>query len=286
MTKQSSLGELTLGIIGLGMMGGSIGLASAGIVARRLGSDSDAAATSQAVEIQAIDEAISLEEMAQRSDVIVIATPVNSVPPILATLGQLHTTAVVLDIGSVKETIVAAMDALPASISAIGTHPMCGREHAGIHAASGDLFRGAQWAVCETSRSDSRAQQVVELLIRALGGIPVAIAADSHDRVVAQTSHLPFMAGSALARVAHDAAMSTRLFGGGLLDAIRLASGDSVMWRAVLAANRTNIVAALDAYSEELSRAREYIVGGSEEDLAEWMSTTAEAAREVRSGVV
>ncbi|MCZ4496153.1 MAG: prephenate dehydrogenase, partial [Thermoleophilia bacterium] len=139
------LRDATVGIVGLGLMGGSLGLALDGKVARRLGADVDEAAATRAVAGGAIDEAMTEAQLAARADLVVLAIPVRRMLeriPVIAE--QLRDGAILTDVGSTKSDICAAFDLLPERISAIGGHPMCGREVSGIDAADGTLYVGAR----------------------------------------------------------------------------------------------------------------------------------------------
>jgi prephenate dehydrogenase len=268
----------TVGIIGLGLMGGSLGLALPD--ARRLGFDENSATADQAIARGAVDEVASIEQIAQECDIVVVATPVDATTGVVRELGEHSARGVIVDIASVKSPVVQAMDELPESCVALAGHPMCGRENPGIENAAADLYNNAVWALCRTSRTDDAAAAQIEQLLGAIGSEWIYIDATEHDRVVARTSHLPWLVGAALTRAVDDASLETRLFGGGLLDATRLAAGSERMWTAILRANGDQVLAALDAFESELAAAREAIAA---DGLSEWVGPAAARARSIRA---
>jgi prephenate dehydrogenase len=244
----AELRDATVAIIGLGLMGGSLGRALDGHCARRIGADRDAATAARALQLGAVDEvAGDAEACASHADLLVLAMPVGQViedAPALA--AQLPAGAVLTDLGSTKAAVCGTFDQLPGHVAAVGGHPMCGRAGGGIDAADGELFRGARWVVCPTARTTPDAQQLVEALARAVGADPIVLDPSIHDRAVATASHLPYVIAQALvgaladADAATDGAAST-LASTGFAGATRLAAGGVDMWRDILLTNAPNV---------------------------------------------
>jgi prephenate dehydrogenase len=244
--------SLRVGIIGLGLMGGSLALALRGKVQAVLGVDTHAPTRQQALDRGAVD-AVSADPAAllPETNVIVLATPVRSILHLLEQLPSLHPgRAVVLDVGSTKRDIVAAMARLPERFDPLGGHPMCGKEHSSFEHAEADLYRGAVFVLCALERTSDHARQVAESLARAAGASPFWLDADTHDRWVATTSHLPYLLAGALASSVPPQAAP--LAGPGYRSTSRLAAQPADLMLEVLASNRDHLLTAL-------SRARKHL---------------------------
>ncbi len=246
----------TVAIVGLGMMGSSLGLALEGTGATRLGVDADPATAESARSLGAVDGVDELESIVPRADIVVLATPVLAsieLAPRVAPL--LRDGAVLTDLGSTKRAICATFDEL--DVRAIGGHPMCGSEHSGPSAARGDLFRGATWAVCARPDDSSTEGRRVAELVGATGATLLLVDPAEHDRAVATASHLPYVTATALVgalAVADEETdgLATTLAASGFRGATRLASGDSVMWGDILATNGDYVRDAIGVLRREL----------------------------------
>lgn len=250
----------TVGIVGLGLIGGSIALAvretwpSARVVAVDRADVLDRG--SAAAAIDAGSEALTILADA---DLIVLAAPVRQNLQILPALaGVVHRSAVITDVGSTKRDIVDAATGLPDGMLFVGGHPIAGAAVGGFGNARADLFRNRPWLFTPT---DATPAAVVERLSRfaaALGSTPGVMTLSEHDRVFAFVSHLPQLAVSALMAVAGNAvgAEGLGLSGRGLLDTTRLASSPADIWRDVAAVNADQIGPALDAYIAVLQALR------------------------------
>lgn len=257
------LDRCTVAIHGLGLMGGSLGRALEGKVRRRIGivPDDDIDAADIAVELGAVDEVTTMSVAVPAADIVVMALPVREIveqAPHVAM--QMVDGAVLTDLGSTKQAIVRAMERAPGGVHAIGGHPMCGRHTPGIAHADPELFRGARWVLCPTSRTDARAQGLVESLVRGVGAEPVTMDADVHDRAVAVSSHLPYVVAQALVHAIAAAerrdGIASSLAATGFAGATRLASGDVRMWGDILLTNEDAVRAAMRMLEDELSQMR------------------------------
>ena len=252
------LHDATVAIVGLGLMGSSLGLALDGRCARRIGADTSNVASGRARELGAVDEVRPATEAVAGADVVVLAMPVHGIVQVARELApHLRDGALLTDLGSTKEAICDTFDELDAA--SIGGHPMCGREQSGPDAARADLFEDATWALCPTLGTDDAALQRARELARAVGAHPVRIDRAAHDRAVAVASHLPYVTAQALAAVAGDANAATDgdvslLAASGFASATRTARGSVDMWGDVLATNAPNVRAAIAAMRTELDR--------------------------------
>jgi prephenate dehydrogenase len=241
------------GIIGVGLIGGSFGLAlrKAGFEGGILGVSS-ARSIEQAVARGAIDKGATLEEAAGVCDLLFLSQPISGILETLRKLDPLvREDALVTDAGSTKQAIVDEAKRSLRRCAFLGGHPMAGRELRGVAAADADLFRGRPWVL--TSDLDHPFRKWVG----AFGAREIVMDPARHDRLVAWSSHLPQLASTALASVIGERAPEAAAVAGpGLLDATRLAMSSFDLWRDILATNSGEVSAALDAYIEKLTALR------------------------------
>lgn len=233
---------MRLAVLGVGLIGGSAGLAAR----ERLGADvtgwdPDAEALGGALGCGALARAAgSVEEAVDGADVVLVAAPVGVLrETIEAALAAAGPDTVVTDTGSVKR-------GLPGDPRFVGGHPLAGSEHAGVAHAREDLFDGAPWFL-------TRSEERVEALVTGLGATSHVLDADTHDRWMALTSHLPHLIADALAELAADHDLPT---GPSFRDVTRVAGANPPLWRDIRAANADHIDAALDAFVARLQRGR------------------------------
>lgn len=258
-------------IVGTGLMGASLALALRGSVGALLGVDSDPE-TRAFVEPYFDAVGDDLASMAARADVVILAVPVRSIVRLIGQIGaNLKPGALVFDLGSVKAPVIAAMDALPPGILALGGHPMCGSERSGPSAAVGALYQDVTFALCLSQRSDEDALTFVRNLVEGIGARPLLLDAAAHDRAVAAVSHLPYavsaMLVAAAVEIAGDDSAPWQLASSGFRDTSRLAGSDLTMMTDVLVANREAVLGALDIYAGQLARLRALIDAGDEAAL-------------------
>ena len=247
-------------IVGLGLMGGSLALALRAAKAGReiWGVDSDPAALAFAVEQSIIDCAADFDSVLN-CEFLILAAPVRAI------LSQLHRlTSVIrhakrpsvtlLDLGSTKSKIVAAMEKLPPGFDPVGGHPMCGKEVSGIENAEANLFRDKTFVLTPTKRASSAALALAQELIAAIGARPLILSPERHDALAAMSSHLPYVMAAALMRAAQtvDDDQLWTLAASGFRDTSRLAASDLTMMVDILLTNRAAILDALGRYRNEL----------------------------------
>jgi prephenate dehydrogenase len=253
-----------IGIVGLGLVGGSIAMAARRLWPRALvvGVDrNEVLETAQ--RLHAIDVAADDLGMLREVQLVVLAAPVVENIQLVGSLAEaVDGEAVVTDVGSTKQAIVAAARTLPPRLVFVGGHPLAGAARGGIAHASPALFEGRPWIL--TPREDAgdleaAALARVETFVRALGARPVAMSAADHDRLVAWISHLPQLAASALMAVIGDAVPEggLGLAGRGLRDTTRLASSPAGVWADICRTNDAYIREALDALIALLGELRQ-----------------------------
>ena len=249
-------GKVTLksiAIVGVGLMGGSLGLAlrKAGFRGQILGVSS-ARSIDAAVACQAIDRGTTLEEAAATCDVVFLSQPISGIIETVRRLDPLvRPETLVTDAGSTKQAIVDEATRSLRRCTFLGGHPMAGKAVRGVAEADADLFRGHPWIL--TSDIDHPFRK----WIAAVGAREIILDPAEHDRLVAWGSHLPQVASTALAAVISDLQpQAAQIAGPGLLDATRLALSSYDIWRDILETNAGVVSAALDAYIERLQAMR------------------------------
>ncbi len=273
-------------ILGLGLIGGSLALAlrASGLAASVTGYDLDPDTTSRAAALGAIDRAADDAAAAvAAADTVVLAAPARSILELLDRIEpHLRPGTLVIDVGSTKRRIVERMDRLPAGVHAVGGHPMCGKERAGIEHAEPGLFTGATFALCPTSRTDDAARRRAERLAEAVGARPLWLDAVAHDAAAAAISHLPYLLSVALVRAALDGAgaqTAARLAASGFRDTSRLAASDERMMLDILATNHDAVLVALDRAAAELDALRTHLASGDVAALGPVLTAAAERRR-------
>lgn len=242
-----------IAIIGLGLMGGSLAL-TVKARCRRLSAYDPDPATVELARRQEIVHAADSDpaKILADADLVILACPV---PAIVDWLGRLpdyiQHPCIVLDIGSSKRTIMAALESLPANFDPIGGHPICGRERLSLENAERFLYRDAPFVLTPLARTSENAKSAALQLVEALGANPIWLDAESHDRILAATSHLPYLLSSALALATPDDAAP--LVGPGFRSTSRLAGTPSSMMLGVLQSNRDNVIVAIGRMQEQLA---------------------------------
>lgn len=256
------LSDATVAIVGLGLMGGSL---AAALSARRAGKRIVGVARRRvtwetARDLRFVDGGTcELAEGVAEAGIVVLALPVGEILATLPLLGPLlRPGCLVLDVGSTKRAICAALDALPASVQAVGGHPMCGKETSGLSVAEPTLYEGRVFVLCPVQRTSPEALTLARELVGAVGARPVVLDPERHDRAVAAISHLPYALAVALVNAVSGLAASDpaclELAAGGYRDTTRLAASDLEMMRDILLTNRAPVLEALQGAQTELGR--------------------------------
>lgn len=277
-------------IAGVGLIGASLGLAlrERGLVGEVVGLGRSAENLRVARRRGAIDRAERDAARAARDvDLVVVATPVGTIAPLIATLARtLPPDAVITDAGSVKASVVADVErALGATARRFcGSHPIAGLDRAGAEAAERDLFEGRRCILTPTTRTAPVARRRVLTLWRAVGMRVEALPARRHDRLYALVSHLPHSLATALVNAANESEARGRALayaGTGFRDVTRIAKGSAVVWRDILLANRTAMLAAFDRFSTTLDRLRAAVEAGDAEALEAELRRASSARRKL-----
>lgn len=257
---------MTLGVIGTGLIGGSIGMRARDRGVHVIGCDEHSKAAEEAVRVGALNRAVSRAQVLENADVLVIAAHITGtiaelermreIPPARAQL--------ILDVSSVKTPIVRAARGLR---NFVATHPMAGRERSGPAAATADLFEDRTWLYVRSGDGELDARAVE--FIASMGALPVEVDARVHDRMVALTSHVPQVFATVFSSRL-DAAAGTSMpqkdlsvyLGPVAKELVRLSASSDAMWSDILLANRENVSLELRGIANALLRIADDVESG------------------------
>ncbi len=264
---------MRVAIIGLGLIGGSIGLG----LKKADKSDCEVVgyvrrpeAASLAVNMDMVDRVeTSLEDTVKKAEMVIVATPVLVIKEILSQIsGSLPHGCIVTDTASTKVQVMKwAEDLLPPTVDFVGGHPMAGKETYGMKAAEADLFQGSVYCLTPAKKASSQVVDKVVNMVKKLGAVPFFIDAQEHDELVAGISHLPFLLSAALVTsTASEPSWEKmrKLAASGYRDVTRLASGSPEVNAQICLTNQQAILHWLDRYIDELQRYRHLVNLGDE----------------------
>jgi prephenate dehydrogenase len=276
-------GATRVAVLGVGLIGGSIGLAAR----RRLGAEvvghsRSRTTVERAVELGALDRAAtSVAEACEGAEIVFCAGPVAALPgQAREALEAAGADTVVTDVGSTKGELV---EALGGDERFIGGHPLAGAETAGVDNAREDLFEGARWYLTPTERSSGLLYDRLQRTVSELGARPQAIDPGAHDRLMATISHLPHVVANALAAeaAAELSPDSERMpeVGPSFRDTTRVAGSNPAIWADIFASNREAVADSVEAVARRLGEAAELIRRGDRDAVAAWHAAAGEDRR-------
>jgi prephenate dehydrogenase len=260
----------TVTILGVGLIGGSIGLAlrRRGLARRVVGVGRRESTLSKAVERGAITEGTTdLARGVAGADLVVVCTPIcNIVEHVLAAAEAAPPGVLITDAGSTKGEIVASLEnRLPRGAAFVGSHPMAGSEKTGPEFAEEDLFQDRVTIITPTRHTPPAALTAIEDFWQSLGARTVRMTPHEHDAAVAAISHVPHLAAAALAAATPEEWLS--LAAGGWCDTTRVASGDVDLWRQILTVNRSHVLRSLAEFEKTLASFRDALSRGDDAEL-------------------
>lgn len=266
----------TVAVVGVGLIGGSIGLAlrKRGLADRVIGIGRRQATLRIARRVGAVtNTTIDLHKGVAEADLVVVCTPVGHIVEHVRTAAaHCRPGTLITDAGSTKQAIVAALDEqLPGGCRFLGCHPLAGSEKSGPIHADAELFEGRVAVITPTVNTRAEDFDRLEHFWQALGSVVVRMSAEEHDRALALTSHLPHIAAAALAATVPEHLF--RLAGTGLLDTSRLAAGDVELWKQILMLNRDNVVSALEHYGAQLRAVHQALRDGDFAAVEDFLHT-------------
>ena len=268
---------MTIGVIGLGLIGGSMALD----LKRRsfadtvIGVENDPVNASAALNIGLVDEVVPFEDCVRRSDVVVVAIPVGAavkmLPKVLDIFEECGGDKIVIDTCSTKSQIVRSVHYHPRRGSFVATHPMAGTEYSGPWAAMQNLFDGRACIFANTEDSDPKAVATVEKLYGVLNMRPIYMNADNHDVHTAYVSHISHVTSFALALTVLEKEQDEKhifdLASGGFSSTVRLAKSSADMWVPILTQNRDNVLHVIDTYLDKMKSFRDAIADFDEKKI-------------------
>lgn len=280
---KSPAGLERVSIIGIGLLGGSVGMSLRRNGVRVFGYSRKQATCDLAMALGAVDEASTdLRAVSQNADVIVIASPVNKIAELTkAVLSVTNANALITDVGSTKSLLVSEVSAMvPDQASRfVGAHPIAGSEKTGVGNASATLLDGKPVIVTPTSHTEQESLDRICDFWRLTGSVVMTMPPDEHDDRLAAVSHVPHLVSSLLASSIDE--HTAPLVGSGWKDMTRVASGDPGMWTAICEHNRDAIVGQLNQLQQELSKLQTRVADLDSTGLLEWL----EQAKRKKDGV-
>ena len=268
--------KLNAGIIGLGLIGGSMGLAlrefgGFGCIA---GFDSNPLHSQQALSLGLVDECISLEELISDGDVIFLATPVEAIIALLPQLTRIKPSATIIDLGGTKEHIIKH---IPDSIrkNFIAAHPMAGTEFYGPKAALPHLFKDSIVILANLHESGEAQIQMAREIFLGIGMKIIKMDAHEHDKHIALISHMPHIISYALANAVltqENPQTILALIGGGFRSMSRLSKSSPQMWNDIFKQNTQNVLDSITSFQAELQKAKNMLESGDWAGLEAFMT--------------
>ena len=284
---------MKVGIIGLGLIGGSmaIDLKRKGFADQILGVEAEPVNASAAEKIGLVDRIVSLDECVRQSDLVVLAVPVGAavkmLPQVLDKIGESgDADKVVMDVCSTKEHLARNVKYHPCRRQYVASHPMAGTEYSGPWAAMPGLFDGHACIICDSEESSQKAVRLVESLYNVLNMRMIYMNSSSHDMHAAYVSHISHVTSFALALTVLDKEKDEKhifdLASGGFSSTVRLAKSSPEMWTPILSQNRENVLHVIDTYVEKMLAFRKAIDEGDDEAVRELIEEANRIRRIIR----
>jgi len=265
---------MVCGIVGLGLMGGSFGLATRNYFKEIIGIDKNKEHKDLALKLGLIHKLGELEDL-QKVDVIILAIPIRGIIETLKTLSKLNLKkdVTIIDFGSTKESII---NECPKNIrkNLVASHPMAGTEYSGPNAAIYDLYKNKIVVVCNIEESGEIQKKVATDIFDYLEMKIKYMDAKEHDRHAAFISHMPHIVSFSIANAVlnqEDKEHIVTLAAGGFKDMSRLAKSSPIMWRDIFKENKQNLLDSIESFKSELKKAKEMIEKDDWEELKKWM---------------
>lgn len=257
---------MTISVIGIGLIGGSLAitLKENGFADTIIGVDANTESEHKALRRKIIDEALPLNEAIKRSQLIILATPVDSMRELLPQILDQVEDQVVTDVGSTKELLLERVKGHPKRQNFVATHPMAGTEYSGVEAAIPNLFDEKYTVFCDVEDSNPKAVELVEALYRSIPMKITYLDAKAHDIHTAYVSHISHISSFALAlTVLEKEKNEGRIFelaSTGFSSTVRLAKSAPDTWIPIFRQNRDNVLDVLDEHINTLSKFRTLLI--------------------------
>ena len=264
---------MTITIVGLGLIGGSlaISLRESGFAQTLIGVDNNEQHAKRAVELSIVEKIMLLDDAVEQSDIIIVATPVNSLARLVPQILDSVKNQIVVEVGSTKVNVIQAVQNHPMRGNFVAAHPMAGTEYSGPDAAIPNLFDGKVCVLCDIESSNVAAVDMVKKLFTALKMQIVYLDAESHDVHTAYISHISHITSFALALTIlekeRDEEKIFELAGGGFQSTVRLAKSNPDTWIPIFEQNRDNVLDVLDEHIHILSIMRSCLIKKKYDEL-------------------
>lgn len=264
-------------IIGVGLIGGSLAirLHEKKLASRLLGVDTNEAHAQKAIEMELVDEMVTLDEAIGQADVLVLAIPVDQVRLLLPTLLDKVTSQIVLDLGSTKSQLIDAVRQHPRRRRYVASHPMWGTEYSGPAAARTDAYNNKAVIICNADDTDTDALEWTRSMYRKIGMHLLEMEATAHDLHAAYVSHISHITSFALANTVlkkeQEEQAIFELASAGFESTVRLAKSNPAMWVPIFMQNRENVLDVLNEHIEQLIQFRDTIKNEDPDGLRKLM---------------
>jgi prephenate dehydrogenase len=283
-----NMGIKTVGVIGLGLIGGSLAKALRRVkgIKEIIGVDNNDKVLEIALKEGVLNKAsLNIDESLKEADVVFICSPVSTIIDCINMLSKVVKPGCILtDTGSIKNQIINYVESIHDDIDFIGGHPMCGSEKYGYQASKAHLFENAYHILTPCSKTAEETTAKMEKIFIEIGAIPVIIDSRKHDVITGAISHVPHVISAILVNLIKDMdyqeGFMKTLAAGGFKDITRISSSKPEMWQSVVLRNKNNVLRILDEFSEKVNEFRNYLKDNSKEDIHRVFSS----AKEYRDG--
>lgn len=273
-----------IAIIGVGLIGGSLAiqLHEKKLSSKLIGVDASEEHAKKALELELVDETLSLDEAIQQADVIVLAVPVDTMVSLLPRILNKIDNQVVLDLGSTKSQLIEAIKNHPKRGRYVATHPMWGTEYSGPQAAVRGAYENKAVIICNAEESDADALEWVKHMYKKIGMHLLEMEAKAHDLHAAYVSHISHITSFALANTVLEKEKEEQaifeLASAGFESTVRLAKSNPAMWVPIFMQNKENVLDVLKEHIAQLSRFKESL----EKEDNEYLMRLIEEANKIR----
>jgi prephenate dehydrogenase len=266
-----------IAVVGVGLIGGSLALQlhDKKLSSRLFGVDASLQHAAQALELELVDEMLTLDEAIAASDVIALCIPVDALVRLLPALLDKIDRHIVFDMGSTKEELLQLVAHHPKRGRYVSTHPMWGTEYSGPAAAVKNAFEGRTAVLCNSHESDADALQWVRHMYEKIGMRMIEMEAADHDLHAAYVSHISHITSFALANTVlekeKEESAIFELASAGFASTVRLAKSNPAMWLPIFKQNKNNVLDVLDEHIAQLQQFRDCLARADDGRLQEWI---------------
>ncbi len=267
-----NLSQKTIGVVGLGLIGGSLGAAIKKYIPKTtvIGFDNNNTEANKAASYSLVDDVeITFEKLVNSADILVLATPLLSALKYIRLLHSYNRQMIVSDVCSVKRPLLQAAETLSGNMTFVGGHPMAGSQKSGNDYADPDMFQGAAYVLCPplTGKIPTELTDI----ITAIGGQPVLTSPEEHDKAVSRVSHAPQLLAVSLLNELQKGEDSEELLlklaAGGFKDVTRIGESSYTVWKDILAKNKDNIISDISRLIIRLNDYKDALQTGKSETL-------------------